>query len=120
MTRTADKEAVAMQVLKEIHSQTPPGRFLAQKEDSSYFSLDRGDALTKIKQALREGTDKKTTKSKEKNKESKENSKESKEKSASKPSKTSEKAISSKGTKQSGKKYDKDDMDRVLELLKKG
>ena len=61
MKRTCDKEAVAMQVLNDVQNQTPPGRFLDQRVDGSYFLLDREATLRKIKQALRDiNTDKKS------------------------------------------------------------
>ena len=107
MQRTDDKEAVAMQVLKAIRSQKEAGRFLAQNEDGSYFELDRSAALAKIKQALREDTKKKTK---------------SNVKRMSKSSKTSGAEAKSHGNskRKLGKTYDKDDFDRVVELLKNG
>ena len=60
MTKSADKEAVAVQVLKQIQSRTPPGRFLGKnEEDGSYYLLDRKEALNKIKQLFREDLDRK-------------------------------------------------------------
>ena len=107
MKKSADKEAVAIQVLKVIQSQTPPGRFVDQKEDGSYFLLDRSAALAKIKQALREGADKTSKSSETKTKKS---SEAKPKKSISKPNEKSKKG---------SKDYKKEDMDRVLELLMK-
>lgn len=106
MKKNADKEAIAIQVLKTIHCQKPPGRFLGQKEDGSYYELDRDAAIAKIKQALRED--------KPKSGESKPR------KSDPSSTKTSKKPCAKKPlAKTSNKNYDKRDMDRVLELLMK-
>ena len=55
MQKTAEKEAIAIQILKAVQSQTPPGRFLDKRDNGSYYIVDRKVVLVKIKQALREG-----------------------------------------------------------------
>ena len=111
MQRTADKEVVAMQVFKAISCQKPPGRFLDVNEDGSYYEVPRKTALAKIKQALREDAEKKTKTSSESK-----TSKSSKE-SAKPKSSVKSKYQSSSSRKPSGKGYDKEDWDYMLNLM---
>ena len=55
LSKTKEKNAVAMKVLREIKSLTPPGRFLTKtKECILWYPQNEESVLLKIKQALRE------------------------------------------------------------------
>jgi hypothetical protein len=118
MSKSADKEAVAIQVLKAIQDQTPPGRFLEKKEDGSYSLIDQRAALAKIKQAFRDADKKRSTTTNEPKTKINSGGKATKlsgakpNKSTSKQSKPSKRGTegSSKGTISSGKNYENADM----------
>lgn len=54
--RKADKPAIAQRIVKTIMSKNPPGRFMKKdKESGIWFDIGYRHALTKTRQALREG-----------------------------------------------------------------
>ena len=52
--KTPEKDAIAKEVYKSVQKLNPPGRFLKKADDGKYYASNDKDALTKIKQALRE------------------------------------------------------------------
>lgn len=115
LKKTSEKNAVAMHVLCMIQNRSPPGRFLLPKENG-YVLMSNDSALDKIKQALREGKNLRSTSTASKNKPTMEKNKllkESKMKNG-KPTK------SSKNSKREGKAYSEKDFQKVLDLLIKG
>ena len=55
LKKTAEKQAIANQVWKEIQSLDPPGRFLKQNKTDKKWSVEEDSkVISKIKQALRE------------------------------------------------------------------
>ena len=55
-SRTAEKDAIAKQVFRSISKLNPPGRFIRKADDGKYYTSSDKDAMTKIKQALRENS----------------------------------------------------------------
>ena len=54
--KTSEKDAIAKEVYQSIKKLNPPGRFLKKADDGKYYASNDKDALTKIKQALRENS----------------------------------------------------------------
>ena len=55
-TKINDKDAISKHIYQSIKKLNPPGRFLKRGDGEKYHISIQKDALTKIKQALRENT----------------------------------------------------------------
>lgn len=54
-TKRLDKASISAEVMNAIRNMDPPGRFLKEKKDGTFFDIGDAKAIVKIGQALREG-----------------------------------------------------------------